>query len=142
MRKWEHRPVLVNGTYVEPLPMDQGGKQNFPHQEYPKMLYRAESADGGPRIADMITVQGPVEEAQQCGRGFSVTQEEAIKQLAAQQLEFAKLAANRAYLEKRMSPNAQAEAAALDETTMQHLPEIPAQPITRRGRKPAALKQE
>lgn len=128
MQKWEHRPVLVNGTYIEPIPIEQGGKLNWPHQEYPKMLYKADAFDGGHRISEMITVHTANEEAMQLGRGYSVTQQQAIDRVAANQLELAKLAANRAYNERLMSANARAEAAAVDEATMQHLPEIKEKP--------------
>ncbi len=145
MAKWEQRPVLVNGTYIEPIPYEQGGKGGMPFQPYPKMLYRAESADGGPRICDTTIVQDEGQERVALGQGWSDGQEAALAAVTAQQLELAKLAANRAYQDRWMSEKARAEAAAVDEQTMQHLPAIPETPIkTRRGRgpnkpKPAAL---
>ncbi len=131
MAKWEHRPVLVNGTYVEPIPFAEGGRAGAPHQEYPKMLYRAESADGGPKIADYRIVPDSGMEAVALGQGWHVRQEDAIEAVHAHQRELAELAANRVYHERRMSDNARAEAAAVDETTAQHLPEIPETPIRR-----------
>lgn len=137
--KWEHRPVLVNGTYVEPIPFSAGGKGNAPFREYPKAMYRAESADGGPRINGMITVDDEQQERMQVSNGWSASQTDALDRVAAQNLEFARLAANRAYNDKWMSEAARAEAQAVDERTMQHLPSIPTTPIKKRGR-PARVK--
>lgn len=134
MAKWEQRPVLVNGTYVQPIPFAEGGRGGAPLTEYPKMLYRGESADGGPRIAGCKVVADSSQESLARGQGWSGTQEDALAAVAAQQLEAAKLAANRAYTERWMSEKAQAEARAIDESTIQHVPEIPVTPIKRRGR--------
>ncbi len=134
MRKWEHRPVLVNGTYIEPLEIEKGGKKDFPHQEYPKAMYRAERADGGPRICDFQIAQSEGHQQLMESQGWHARQEDAIAGIHAQDLEFAKLAANRAHTERWMSPKAQAEAQAIDEATIQHVPEIPRTPIKKRGR--------
>lgn len=141
MRKWEHRPVLVNGTYIEPLSVAEGGKFNAPHQEYPKTVYKMEAADGGPRVGDYDTVHDASEESRANSRGYFSDQHDAIRRLEAQQLEFATLAANRVYHERLMSAKARAEAAIVDESTMQHLPVIPETPITRRGRKPKTAQE-
>ena len=134
MAKWEHRPVLVNGTYVDPIPREHGGKRDYPFQPYPKMLYRAKSADGGPAISDTMIVDDESAERLSVGQGWSATQEAAIEAVHAQHREFARLAANRAHGERSMSDNAQAEARAVDERTMQHVPVIPETPVKRRGR--------
>lgn len=134
MAKYEHRPVLVNGTYIDPIPMEQGGKANYPFQMYPKMLYRAELADGGARICETKIIHDESQERMALGGGWSDGQQEAIDQVAAQQLEFAKLAANRAHNDRWMSQAAKTEAAEIDEQTMQHLPAIPETPIKKRGR--------
>lgn len=131
MAKWEQRPVLVGGTYIEPVPFEDGGRGGAPHQEYPKMLYRGESADGGPRISAHKIVHDSNQEAVACGQGWSVTQEGALSGVAAHELEMAKLAANRAHQDRWMSQKAKDEAQAVDEQTMQHLPEIPETPIRR-----------
>lgn len=138
MQQWEMRPVLVNGTYIEPIPFDKGGRGGAPHQEYPKMLYKADSFDGGTRISGMLTVDDEGRERLECSRGWSVTQQEAIDRVGAQELEFARLAANRAYTDRLMSGKAQAEAQAIDETTVRHLPAIPVTPIARRKPGPKA----
>lgn len=132
MAKWEQRDVLVNGTFIQPLSIDQGGRKNAPYAEYPKMLYRASLADGGPRIDDTKIVLDEPAERLAVGSGWSVTQEAAIEAVHAQHREYARLAAERAATERWMSPNAQAEAARVDESTMQHVPSIPETPIKRR----------
>lgn len=134
MAKWESRPVLVNGTYVQPIPYEQGGRGGAPVTEYPKMIYRAESADGAPRIAGCKIVADESQERMACGQGWSVTQEAALEAVHAQQREFARLAANRAHNERWMSDQAKAEAQAADESTIEHLPVIPETPIKKRGR--------
>lgn len=134
MAKWEMRPVLVNGTYVEPIPFADGGRGGAPPAEYPKMLYRAELFDGGPRISDMKLVADSGLEAVALGQGWHIKQQDAIDAVGAQQLELARVAANRAYNDRLMSGKAREEAAVVDEATMQHLGEIPAKPIKRRGR--------
>lgn len=134
MAKWEQRPVMVGGTYVEPIPFAHGGRGGAPLTEYPKMLYRAESAFGGVRIAGCKVVGDESEQRIACGQGWSVTQEAAIERVAAQELEFAKLAANRVHNEKWMSDKAKAEALEADESTMRHLPSVPETPKKRVGR--------
>jgi hypothetical protein len=78
MARWEQRPVLVNGTFIQPIPMDQGGKENMPYQEFPKMLYKAERADGGPRISESLIVDSEQAETNALSRGWCVGQEGAI----------------------------------------------------------------
>lgn len=131
MAKWEMRPVLVGGTYIEPIPFAQGGRAGAPHQEYPKAMYRAEMADGGPRISDYKTVPDAWQEDVAKGQGWHARQEDAIQAVHDRLRELATIAANRAAQDKWMSPHAQAEAAAADESTMQHLGEIPETPIRR-----------
>lgn len=135
MSKWEMRPVMVNGTYVQPLSVADGGRAGAAVTEFPKMIYRGESADGGPRIAGCKIVANDADERMALGSGWSVTQEAALAQVTAQQLEFAKLAANRAHNDRWMSDKAKAEARAIDETTMEHLPEIPRTAIRKRRTK-------
>jgi len=131
LAKWEARDVEVGDTIVRAIPFSEGGKKNAPFAEYPKMLYRAESADGGPRICDTKIVLDDGQERLAVGSGWSVTQEDAIEAIHAQHKEFARLAAERAHNERWMSGRAQAEAAAVDEATMQHVPSIPETPIRR-----------
>lgn len=141
MAKWEQRPVLVQGTFVQPIPVAEGGKGGFEPTEYPKMLYRGESADGGPRIAQTKIVHDSLGESVALGQGWDVTQEAALANVEKRQLELAKAAANRAYQDRWMSGKAQAEAQAVDEATIQHLGEIPRTPVKPRGRPPKAKAQ-
>lgn len=135
MAKHESRPVLVNGTYIEPVPFANGGKGGAPFQEYPKMLYKAESANGGPRIAATMLAHDEWGERTLLGQGWAITQEAALATVEAQQREFARLAANRAHNDKWMSEAAKAEANAVDEATMEHMPAIPETPIVKRQAK-------
>lgn len=139
--KWEQQDVMIGGTYVQAIPYTDGGRKGAPRTEFPKMLYKAESANGGPRISACKIVPDESQERIAFGQGWSETQEQAIAAVGAQELEFAKLAANRKFNEKWMSEKAQAEAQAADESTMQHLPVIPTTPIRKRGR-PVKVKAE
>lgn len=139
MAKWESRPVLVGGTYIEPIPFEDGGRGGAPHQEYPKMLYRAELEMGGPRISATKIVHDANQEAVACGQGWCVRQDDAIADVPRRQLEMATLAANRAYSDRVMSGKAQAEAQAIDEVTMEHLPVIPEQPRRRGPGRPKGI---
>ena len=132
MAKWERQPVMVHGTYIEPVPFGQGGRGGAPLTEYPKMLYQADSFDGGPRISGFKTVDDEGQERIAIGQGWSRSQEDALDAVVARQLEASKLAANRAHNDRWMSDKAKAEAQAVDESTMQHLPAIPETPIVRR----------
>lgn len=135
MRKWEREVVEIGGTIVRPIPFAEGGKGGMPFQEYPKAMYRAESAMGGPRISAMKTVDDEGAERLAHGQGWRSKQEDAIDLVHANALEAAKLAANRAHNEKWMSEKARAEAAAVDEATMEHVPSIPETPIVKRQQK-------
>ena len=110
----------------------------FVHREYPKWLYRASRADGGPKITDSIIVESDTQEAAMLSRGFHVDQNEAIEAIHAEDRQFAQLAAERAFAERRMSEKAQAEARIADESTPRHLPSVPETPI--RTRRPYVRK--
>lgn len=139
--KWEQRDVMIGGTYVQAIPYTEGGRKDAPYEEYGtsgKMLYKAESAPGGSRISGFRVVKSEAEELMARGQGWHPKQEEAIAAVGAQELEYAKLAANRAHNDKWMSDKAKAEAQAVDESTMRHLPVIPETPIKRRVRRTKA----
>lgn len=133
-RKWEIRPVMDGDTMLMPIPLSEGGKANQPYQEFPKMLFRAESADGGPRITGELIVHSAQEEANAKSRGWCEGQQAAIDAIFAQQREFATLAANRNYNDRLMSEAAKAESQAFEETASGHVPVIPEAPIKKRGR--------
>lgn len=144
MAKWEARPVMIggkNGTYVEPIPYAEGGRGGAPFAEYPKAMYRAESAMGGPRISAYQEVPDEIAERLAYGQGWRARQEDALELVHENAREMARLAANRAHNERWMSDKAKAEAAAVDESTIEHLPAIPVTPIKKRGR-PVKVRQE
>lgn len=157
-RKWEMRPTLIDaqwinaqvidgvrraglmdGTYVEPLPVSEGGRGGAPLTDYPRMLYKAVKADGGPTVdvlngSGTLIVHSEREESSQCSRGWHRSQEEAIAAITAQDREFAKLAAERNFEVRRMSEKARAEVEAHEDASGTHLPTIPDTPIKKRGR--------
>ena len=136
MAKWEQRPVLVAGTFIQPIPMDQGGHANLLFHEYPKRLYKAEAADGGPQIVDdNKTVHDEGQERVAIGQGWCVSQEDAIAAVHARHVDLGKLAANRNYNDRLMSDKARAESQAVEETSSVHLPVIPVTPIRKRRTK-------
>src|SRR5216117_1122689 len=100
------------------------------YQEFPLMVYRAKRAEtGGKLILEHHIVNDEQEERNLLSRGFVRGPEQAIARLEYGEQELARAAAERAYAEQRMSPKAQAEAAAVDESTIQHLGEVPRTPI-------------
>lgn len=135
MAKWEQNLVIINGTPIQPIPFSEGGRGGMPRQEYPKMLYKADSFDGGPRISGTHLVHDEGQERIAIGQGWSVRQEDALSDVGRRHLENAKLAAERAATERWMSDAARAEAAAVDESTIEHVPVIPVTPIRAKGTK-------
>jgi hypothetical protein len=112
------------------------GQRPYEYREYPKMLSKAgRNASGVPIIVDTTEVQSETQEANLRSRGYHPGQETALAALHAADQEAAILAANRAYSDRRMSPQAQAEADAIDRQTAAHLPVIPERPIKRRYHK-------
>lgn len=132
MAKWEHRPVEIGDTYVQPIPYAEGGKGGAPHEEYPKWLYKPGIVDGVPAIVASKIVHDESSERIAIGQGWFVKQDEAVETL---HREYATLAAHRAHEDKRMSEPARAEAARVDEASMAHLPVIPETPIRKTGAK-------
>jgi len=129
LAKWEQRPTdLVSASMLQAL----GKPLSPPFQEYPKAMYRAKAATGGPAISGFILAANDVEEATLLSRGWSTSQEGAIERVHALDREIATAAAERAFAERRMSDQAKAEAAAIDESTPAHVPVIPERPIRKR----------
>lgn len=133
MQKWEARPVMIGSTMIMPISQSEGGKAGQGFEPYPKMLFRAVRADGGPRIAGQLVVDSEREEKYQKTLGWHDGQKEAIQAIRDEDTEFARLAANRAHNERLMSDKAKAEARAIDESTIQHQPTIPEQSRPRVG---------
>lgn len=118
------------------------GMKNAGYEPYPKVLYRAGRPDhGNVKITGSLTVHSIEQEDVAKGQGWAESQEQAIAAVHDRDTEYAKLAAERAYHERRMSEKAQQEAAAVDSQTVYHVPVIPETPIRRRGR-PARKREE
>ncbi len=132
-------PQSVEGRELRrwDLPKSRGGMNRDGYEEYPKCLYKAGRPDhANVKVTGSKTVRDEQEERLALGQGWSVTQEAAIELVHKTHTEMGKLAAERAYVERRMSPKAQAEAAAFESETIQHVAEIPVQPIKRRPGRP------
>lgn len=129
MRKWEMRPTVTCPDYTV-LP-----RFNTPFQEYPKMMVKARRQTGGPRIdlTDTPLATSERHQAELERQGYHASQELAIAAVHAEDQDWATLAAERHHAERRMSPQAQAEAAAADDATPAHLPVIEAAPIRPHG---------
>lgn len=115
------------------------GLRPYVYQEYPKALYKAgRSATGVPIIIDRYDVESAVQEANLRSRGYHQGQDVALAALHAADQEAAVQAANRAFNDQRMSPQARAEADAADARTSSHLAAIPETPIKpkRKGGRP------
>lgn len=121
-------------------PKSQGGMRCNGFESYPKTLYKAGRPDhANVKITESITVRSEGEESVMFGQGWRPSQEDAIALVHAEHRDHATLAAERHYAESRMSEAAQREAAAVDASTIYHVPVIPETPIRKRpGRKPKA----
>jgi len=122
---------------------------------YPKMLYRAQHRQDGRRsvgeVLDslcggyqgaaeqwsrrcQLTVNNDYEKQRAYEQGWRDTPQEALEYLEARDNAISTATAERHAADARMGELAQREAAAADQTTLKHLPEIPEKPIRRRGR--------
>ena len=113
-------------------------------REYPMMLHLAGAYPaGGVGILDTVIVESEQQRTARERNGWRATPLEALDAFSAQQLEFAKLSAEREYDKRHgMSPKARAEAEQHeDDAGARHLPTIPETPIRRRGR-PVKVKAE
>lgn len=104
----------------------QFGMNRVGMEVYPRVLYRAgRPTHGNVMITGFHSVHSDDQERVARGQGWSLTQEDAIAAVHAQDTEHATLAAERAYHEPQMSAGAQREAQAVDEQTVFHVPTIP-----------------
>lgn len=122
-RRWEaqHTPAGPPGRPYE-------------YKPYPAMLYKAGRINNGPLgIVDQVIVEDEQQAANMKSRGYCIGPKEAIEAKEAEQLEFAKLAAERAYDAKnKLSPKAQDEVAVAEAVHgTEHLPSVLETPITR-----------
>jgi hypothetical protein len=100
--------------------------------EFPKMVYRAKrKPSGGPPDIEHFIVNDEQEQRNMLSRGYVQGPDKAVEALEQQERGLATAAAERAYTDQRMSPRAQAEAEAVDESTSQHVGSIPETPIRR-----------
>lgn len=106
-------------------------------REYPARMYKAARPPmGGPAVFEALTAETEREREAYERLGFVCGgQGVALEALEAREFELAELAANRTTTDVKMSAKAQAEAEAVDVSTIQHLGAIPpAHPKTgRRG---------
>ena len=125
---WEHTIAETHPSN----PLVKGRRPEFP-QLYPAMLYKVTNRN--PLKLDCVTVGSENEERTYISQGYVAGGPAcAVDEYDNGLNRLAKAAAERAFHEQRMSPQAQAEAEAVDLTTIKHLGEIPETPIKRRGR--------
>ena len=131
MTKWEAQNSMMGP-----------GLRPYLRRDYPMMMHRAEThLQGGRGIVETRIVADEHHRTLAEADGFRATPLEALEALEAQQTEFARLAAERAYEVRRMRPRAQTEVLAAEEAAgAVHLPTIAETPIRRRGR-PRAIKE-
>lgn len=123
--KWEYDTFAIG---------DERGKRGPRlHVEYPKMLYKA--GRNAKNQIDVIAheIAGDAdEEARLQSRGFHLGQQAALDAAERDEREVAKLAANRAFQDRKLSESAQAEAAAYEASVPEHVAEVPT--AKKRGR--------
>lgn len=122
-RKWEAYPT----SYGPP-------GRPYVYRPYPAMMYRV--TERNPLAFESHEAADEQAQRNMESRGWAVGQEAAVARYDADQKNLAVLAANRAYQEQRMSPEARAEAEAYEASVDGHVAEIPETP--RRGRPPKA----
>ena len=111
-----------------------------PYQKrlYPMAMFLAGRPPGGlgpDTILETCEVGSEAEETFPRSRGFRPTPLEALAAFAAQQLEYATLAAERNYdVKKKLSRRAAAEVATAEARAVDHLPSVPETPVRRRAR--------
>jgi hypothetical protein len=114
------------------------GLRPYVKREYPMMLHQAgrpESGMGPDTIIEQLIIDDEREYELYRSRGFRETPLEALEAFSAQQLEFAKLAANLEYQKKnQLSPRAAAEVEAAQDASPHHLPMVPETPIRPRAK--------
>lgn len=105
------------------------GQRPYVYREYPTMMYLAGPPDGGIgaiTIAEQVEVGSDNEAEHYRQRGYRPQPLAAIEAYEAQQLEFARLAAEQNYeVKHKLSPRAGAEVMAAQEAVSGHLPSVP-----------------
>ena len=125
MTRWE-----AQGSTMGP------GLRPYVKYDYPMMVHLAGSLPkGGVGILEQIIVEDDTRRTAARSVGYRDTPLEAIDAFNEQQLEYAKLAAERNFEVRRMSAHAQREVVQAEaDAGAQHLPTIPPTPIKRRPR--------
>jgi len=124
----------------------------YHYEPFPKMLYRANRRpDGKPSVGEALDsffggqpgaaelfsntcqmiVQDERERTKYLEMGWRETQAEAMDLFEMQQVRVSDSAAHRAHEDRNMGEKAQVEAKAAEEATMEHVAEVPRQPIRR-----------
>ncbi len=115
--------------------------RKYEHKDYPAAMYRPGRDPKGVLCFEFEVAESETRRSSLEALGYVYGGKgAALKVLEEREAEIAKLAANRAFNERTMSPKARAEAEAADDETDQHLPVIPEQPVTRRRGRPAKEK--
>lgn len=108
-----------------------------PNIKWPAMFYLVGHKNGQLEIIERREAADENEGNNLYSRGFGNGAAEAVDLFHKRNRDAAELAANRAFSDQRMSEKAQAEAAAKDAETIDHLPVIPETPVRRKpGPKP------
>lgn len=138
--KWDHTVGEVN-----PFDPEIRGMRPISFQEFPKAMYKAGRNDINKIDLLERRLVGNRDEQARCeAEGFSEGPAAAVAKADALEREIATLAANRAAQDRTLSPQAQAEADAYEQTVDGHVAVIPETPKTRRPGRPrkAALAAE
>lgn len=116
-------------------PKSQGGMRCNGYEEYPKAMHKAgRPTHGNVMLTESVTAHSADQEAVLRGQGWHASPLDAINAVHQDHVEHSRLAAERHFTERTMSEPAQREAAAVDASTVYHVPAIPETPIRRRMR--------
>ena len=113
----------------------------YRYQEFPKMLFRGTTTTAGRVEVEQRIVDSAGEELLATGTGWLPHPQRAVDAETARQEALGTAAAERAWRARRLSAQAQAEAAALDEATARHLPEIPVAPARSHRKRPTVREE-
>lgn len=121
------------------------GLRPYEHRDFPWMMHKAGRPlddHGNVKMGPNTIIECRVADTEKDfdlmrHEGFRGTPLEALAAFEAQQVEFAKLAAEITYdVKKKLSPNAGAEVEAAQAQHAGHMPEVPSMPIKRKAGRP------
>lgn len=135
----QNTPYAEEMRKHEAFPTEFGrGERPYVYREFPKRLYKAVRSETQAGLTyEGMTVHDEHEQRNLQSRGFCLSQTDALAALEREQTEHGKLAAERNWeiQHGRISERAGAEVRRAEaEYGARHLPEVPAQPVKRRGR--------